>query len=97
MKQKAADSTSRGLFVSDFAESSLVLVIISASGEDSAIRHCDLSLSDSVGLWFLGANAADLNFVADLQRVRSPALTLIRIIDSQSYRSDPLTQSALGV
>src|SRR5262245_11138003 len=47
-----------------------------ASGEDASVGHRDLSLADSVGIGFLGAYAADLNFVSDFQCVGSPALAI---------------------
>jgi hypothetical protein len=77
-KQKAADFGLRGLFSQRFEEG-LLVVVSSAPGEDSTIGHGDLGLSDSVGLGLFGANATDLNFVPDLQRIRSPSLSEQRI------------------
>src|SRR5262249_3521869 len=75
---KAADFGLRGLFSQRFEEG-LLVVVSSASGEDSAIGHGDLCLSNSVGLGLLGANAADLNLVTSLQGIRSPSLSKQRI------------------
>src|SRR5262249_41390460 len=47
-----------------------------SSREDSAIGHRDRGLADAIRIRFLGANAADLDFVPNLQRVRPPALPI---------------------
>jgi len=53
---KAAAFGLRGLFSQRFEEG-LLVVVSSASGEDPAIGHGDLCLSNSVGLGLFGANA----------------------------------------